>query len=260
MNRDVVKALDETLSNNQACALVTVTKSTGSSPARVGQMMLVFPNGKQVGTCGGGQIEYTLVQESVKRIKDNNSGQLKYALKDVGMSCGGSIEVFIDIHANEKHLIIVGAGHVGKVLYKLAVTAGFQITIVEDREGFATKKMYPNANIIFGDLEEELPKLDVEQSNVVIVTRGAEVDKLALQMLIDKNYRYLGLIGSKRKVLTILEKLKTEGIDAKDYENLYAPIGLAIATKDPQEIAVGILAEIILLKNEGRLEHMRLEK
>lgn len=260
MNKDVVQELKDVLEENKSCALVTVINSTGSSPARTGQMMLVYPDGTQSGTCGGGAIEYQLAQDALKAMEERKSRQVSYSLSEVQMSCGGSVEAFIDVHMNEKHLIIVGAGHVGKYLYSLARTAGFSITIVEDREAFLSEELYPDAKLVGGPLTESLKDLNVDNSNVVIVTRGHEVDGVALKMLIDTNYRYLGLIGSKRKVLTILEKLKEQGIDATKYENLYAPIGIGIAHKDPAEIAVGILAEIILLKNDGRLEHMRLEK
>lgn len=259
MNKEVLVALQASLDAHRTCALVTITESSGSSPARTGQMMLVHSDGSFLGTCGGGQIEHTLIQNAVQAIKDNESQTFSYALKDVGMACGGKVEAFIDVESNEKHLIIVGAGHVGRYVYKLAAVSGFSITIVEDRKEFANPEEYPEANIIFGDLEEVLPTLETDGANVVVVTRGGEVDILAMRHLLGKDYRYLGLIGSKRKIIKIYDALKEEGIDPTKDDRVYAPIGIGIATKDPAEIAVGILAEIIQLKNNGRLEHMRFE-
>ncbi|QVK20815.1 XdhC family protein [Mycoplasmatota bacterium] len=257
MNVDVIGKLNEAIKDNIKVAYVTLTKSTGSAPGRTGNTMLVYEDGSIVGTCGGGNVEYTMIQEALECMKNNTPKSFKYKLEDIGMVCGGEVEGFIDVMKNDKNLIIVGGGHIGSKLYSLALELGFTVTVVDDREEFANKDKYPEAKVFSGEYKNILSELTINDSYVVIVSRGHDTDYESLRSLIQRDYKYLGLIGSKRKVIKILGDLKEEGINSDDYENLYAPIGLDIARNEPAEIALSIMAEILLIKNNGTLKHMR---
>lgn len=260
MNANVINQLNNDIKNGVKVALVTVTKSSGSAPGRTGNMMLVYEDETIIGTAGGGKVEYTIIQQAVKCLQENKSETFDIVLDDIGMTCGGSMKGFIDVQTNEKQLVIVGGGHIGAILYKFALECGFSVTVIDDREEFANEERFPNARTISGDLKSILNDEVLTNKFVVVVSKGHATDYEALTTCIDEDYRYLGLIGSKKKVLGLLENLKTDGIDYEKYDNFYAPVGLDIARKDPAEIALSIMAEVLLVKNNGSLAHMRLRK
>ncbi len=259
MNNLVVSKLNEDIRLGKKVALVTVTKSTGSAPGRTGNMMLVYPDGSIIGTAGGGKVEYTIIQQALACIEKGISEDFSIVLDDIGMSCGGSMKGFVDVQMNEKQLVIIGGGHIGSKLYSFGLELGFTMTIIDDREEFANNDKYPEARTISGDLKEILKDEVLTDKYVVIVSKGHATDYEALEEIIDKDYKYLGLIGSKKKIILLLNQLKDDGKDHTKYENFYAPVGLKIARKDPAEIALGIMAEILLVKNNGSLDHMRMK-
>lgn len=260
MNDNVINLLNENIKKGQKVALVTVTNSTGSAPGRTGNMMLVYPDGSIEGTCGGGKVEYTVIQQTLQCLEKGTSETFDIKLEDIGMSCGGHMKGFIDVQMNEKQLVIIGGGHIGVKLYALGKELGFTMTVIDDREEFANEDRFPEARTVSGSLKEILKEENLTDKFVVIVSKGHVTDYEALLEVIHVDYRYLGLIGSKKKVLGLLENLKTDGIDYTEYKNFYAPVGLDIARKDPAEIAFSIMAEILLVKNNGSLNHMRLGK
>lgn len=260
MNTVVINRLNKDISEGVQVALVSVTKSTGSAPGRTGNMMLVYPDGSIVGTCGGGKVEFTIIKQAIECLNEGKSEDFSIVLEDIGMSCGGSMKGFIDVQTNEKQLVIVGGGHIGSKLYTFALELGFSITIIDDREDYSNQSRFPEARTLSGDITEIMKGESVKDKYVVLVTKGHATDYQALVEVINKDYKYLGLIGSKKKVIQLLADLKEEGHDYHDYKKLYAPVGLAIARKDPAEIALGIMAEILLVKNSGSLKHMRLDK
>ena len=260
MNTFVIDQLNKEIISGTKLALVTVTKSTGSAPGRTGNMMLVYPDGSIVGTCGGGKVEFTIIKQAVECLKTGDSSEYNIVLEDIGMSCGGQMKGFIDVQMNDKQLVIVGGGHIGSKLYSLALELGFSITLIDDREEFANELKYPKARTISGNLTDILKKETFTDKYVVLVSKGHATDYQALVEVVDKDYKYLGLIGSKKKIVGLLSNLKEDGFNYTDYDNFYAPVGLGIAKNDPAEIALGILAEILLVKNNGKADHMRLKR
>lgn len=263
MNKRLIERLNESIINNIKVAYVTVTKSTGSAPGRVGNTMLVFPDGKIEGTVGGGKVEFNVIKEAIECLENNSSKPFSYTLNDkgdIGMICGGFMEGFIDVVKNDKNLIIIGGGHIGNHLYNISNELGFNITVVDERIEFANEDRFPDAKVFSGKYNEVLKTINVKESYIVITTKGHISDYEALCEVIGKDYRYLGLIGSKRKIKALMDDAIKDGLNVENNDRLFSPIGLDIAKNDPAEIALSILAEILLIKNGGSSNHLNVKR
>lgn len=263
MNKKLINILNESIDNNLEVAYVTVTKSTGSAPGRVGNTMLVFSDGNIEGTVGGGKVEYSVIKEAMDCIKGNTSKSFSYTLSEqgeIGMICGGSMEGFIDVIKNDKNLFIIGGGHIGTFLYNIALQLGFNVTVIDERIEFANKEKFPKAVTISGEYKKVLKDLSVKDGYIVITTKGHASDYEALKEVVGKDYKYLGLIGSKRKINTLMKDAVKDKLHVLDNDRLFTPIGLDIAKNDPSEIALSIMAEILLIKNGGSLNHLNMKR
>lgn len=259
MISDTLKFVDESVAEGKRVSLVTVTSTYGSSPASVGQVIAVREDGVHVGTVGGGKTEYKIIQMAVAAIEnDEQVFHFKFNHSEEGMVCGGGMEGFGNTMGNSNTLYIFGGGHVSQSLAPIAQSAGFSVNIIEDREEL--KEYFEGVNYILSTEEEYEEKVQFKgNAYVVICTRGHSGDEFALKFSLRKNTKYTGMIGSKKKVLTTYENLKAEGFTDDEFEKVYAPIGLDIASAIPAEIAVSILAEILLVKNSGTASHKKLK-
>jgi xanthine dehydrogenase accessory factor len=256
MNQEVFAAVAEALDRGEPAALVTIVSALGSTPQRVGAKMLVFADGRIVGTIGGGCYENDAFWKAREAITNRKPQLVHYELSDdfaqeTGLICGGQMDVYIEPIEPSPELYVVGAGHVGLHLARLAHEVGFRVHVVDDREKFANKERFPTAEEV---IAEDIPAW-IERSAlpahayVVIVTRGHTNDLEALRALAPKELRYLGLIGSRAKVARIYDELARHGMKDATLEHVHAPIGLDIGAVTPQEIAVSILAELIAVKH-----------
>ncbi len=256
MNKEVFSAVAEALDRGESAALVTIVATTGSTPQRVGAKMLVFANGRTVGTIGGGCYENDAFWKAREAITARRPQLVHYELSDdfaqeTGLVCGGQMDVYIEPIEPSPELYVIGAGHVGTHLASLAQEVGFQVHVVDDREKFANRERFPSATEV---LAEDIPTWLARTSLpphafVVIVTRGHTNDLEALRGLAPRDLRYLGLIGSRAKVARIYDALRADGMDVEHLKRVHAPIGLDIGAVTPQEIAVSILAELIAVKH-----------
>jgi xanthine dehydrogenase accessory factor len=256
MNQEVFAALADALERGEAAALVTIVSTRGSTPQRVGAKMLVFGDGRIVGTIGGGCYENDAFWKARESIGHRKPALIHYELSDdfaqeTGLICGGQMDVYIEPIEPSPELYIIGAGHVGFHLARLAQEVGFRVHVVDDREKFANRERFPTATEIVVD---EIPhwlegaRLPAH-AFVVIVTRGHTNDLEAMRVLAPRDLRYLGLIGSRAKVARIYEALGADQMPAEYLLRVHAPIGLDIGAITPQEIAVSILAELIAVKH-----------
>jgi xanthine dehydrogenase accessory factor len=256
MNREVFAAVADALDRGEPAALVTIVATTGSTPQRVGAKMLVFGDGRMVGTIGGGCYENDAFWKAREAITNRRPQLVHYELNDdfaqeTGLICGGQMSVYIEPIEPSPELYVVGAGHVGFHLARLAHEVGFHVHVVDDREKFANAERFPYAAEV---VTEDIPAW-IERANlpphayVVIVTRGHTNDLEALRRLAPLELRYLGLIGSRAKVARIYEALTADHMPAAVLKQVHAPIGLDIGAVTPQEIAVSILAELIAVKH-----------
>ncbi len=235
---------------------MTIVRANGSTPQRIGAKLLVFPDGRTVGTIGGGCYENDAIGRAREVIASGKPAMVKYDLNDdfveeSGLICGGQMEVYIDPISPAPRLYIVGAGHVGFHLARAAADAGFRIHIVDDREKFANRERFPSAEaIVVDDIPGWLHRADIpSNAYVVVVTRGHTHDFDALRALAARDLRYLGLIGSRAKVVRVFEALLAEGMPPECLERAHAPIGLDIGAVTPAEIAISILAELIAVRH-----------
>ena len=239
-------------------ALATIVNVRGSIPSFETAKMLVRDDGSIVGTIGGGCVEAevwqaareVMEQEKPRTLTFNLNNNPKY---DSGLVCGGTLDVFVEPVMPVPQLYLFGAGHVSLHVYKVARLAGFGVTVIDDRDAYANRERFPEARDIYAeDFDQACAKLSLnENSYVVIVTRGHKDDMRMLRWAATTRARYLGMIGSKRKVIEIYKELEREGIPRESLDRVHAPIGLDIGAIVPEEIAVAIVAELISVRRKA---------
>jgi xanthine dehydrogenase accessory factor len=246
-------------------AVATIVNVRGSIPSFKTAKMLVRDDGSIAGTIGGGCVEAEVWQAAREVMESEKPRTMTFDLNqdpkyDTGLVCGGTLEIFVEPVLPPAELYIFGAGHVAASLYKVARIAGFDITVVDDREAFASRERFPEAQqVLAEDFEKAMAQLTPgESSYIVIVTRGHRDDMRVLRWAVQTPARYIGMIGSKRKTITIFKELQKEGLAAELFDRVHAPVGLDIGAITPEEIAVAITAELIAKRRnvERELPHM----
>jgi xanthine dehydrogenase accessory factor len=234
--------------------MATIVHTNGSIPSFESSRMLVKEDGTILGTIGGGCVEAevwaaakdVLKCEAPRKMTFNLNNEASY---DNGLICGGTLEVFVEPILPQPTLYIFGGGHVSMSLAKAAHTAGFGIGVVDDREQFANSERFPMAQEIYTTYEEAFEKLKPNASSyLVIVTRGHRDDMRVLGWAVGTEAHYIGMIGSKRKVISVYQALEREGVAPERFENVHAPVGLEIGALTPEEIAISITAELIAVR------------
>lgn len=236
-------------------ALATIVNVRGSIPSFETAKMLVRDDGSIAGTIGGGCVEAEVWQAAREVMETEKPRTLVFNLNsdpkyDSGLVCGGTLEVFVEPVLPAANLYIFGAGHVAQSLYKIARVAGFDLTVVDDREAYANRERFPEARDIYAaGFEQTMTQLAPnENSYIVIVTRGHRDDMRVLHWAVETPARYIGMIGSKRKVIAIYKELESQGVSREALLRVNAPVGLDIGAITPEEIAVAIVAEMIAVR------------
>ncbi len=246
-------------------AVATIVNVRGSVPSFETAKMLIRDDGSIVGTVGGGCVEAEVWQAAREVMENEKPRTLTFNLNqnpkyDTGLVCGGTLDIFIEPVLPPALLYVFGAGHVAHSLYKTATNAGFDVTVIDDRETYANRERFPEAkDVIAEDFDQAMARINPpENSFIVIVTRGHRDDMRVLRWAVQTGARYIGMIGSKRKTITIFRELVKEGIPEPLFERVYAPVGFDIGAITPEEIAVAITAELIAVRRkvERPLPHM----
>jgi len=239
----------------RASAIATIVECKGSSPQKRGAKMLVRDDGSTMGTLGGGCLEADVVQTAIMAVKDGTHLSVPFELteEEGGLVCGGTVVVYIEPNLLEPHLVILGAGHVGKALSKLAHFAGFRVSVADDRAEFANREHYPEAqDLVVSSFERVFDGLRVEeQAFIVVATRGHNHDLDAVKAALRTRAGYIGLLGSRRKKALLARSLEREGFSSADIARVIIPVGLDIGSVTPEEIAVSILAQIIQRRSDN---------
>ena len=250
----------------QRGALATIVHTNGSIPSYESSRMLVREDGSIAGTIGGGCVEAdvwaaakdVMQKEAPRKMVFNLNNEASY---DNGLICGGTLEVFVEPILPQPVVILFGGGHISTALAKAASAAGFGVSVVDDREAFANAERFPMAQEIFTSYEDAYEKIQPNASTyLVIVTRGHRDDMRVLAWAVRTDARYVGMIGSKRKVLSVYKALEAEGYKPDEFERVYAPMGLEIGALSPEEIAISIVAELIAVRrNAESAAHKKLK-
>ena len=242
-------------------ALATIVNVRGSIPSVMAAKMLVRDDGSIAGTVGGGCVESDVRKGAMEVMRDGKPRTFNFNLDqqpddDNGLVCGGSLQVFIEPVMPSPRLYIFGAGHVGLAVYKVANLVGFETVVADDREQYASRERFPDAQEVHsGDMDDILSSLAPSDSSyLVIATRGHRHDLRVLRWALETPARYIGMIGSGRKVLAIYRQLESEGVAPESFKRVYAPIGLDIRAATPEEIGVAITAELIALRRGCALD------
>lgn len=247
-------------------ALATIVHTNGSIPSYESSRMLVREDGSIAGTIGGGCVEAevwaaakeVMHKESPRKMVFNLNNEASY---DNGLICGGTLEVFVEPILPQPMLYLFGGGHVSMAVAKAAAAAGFGIDVVDDREAFANTERFPMAHEIYTSYENAFEKIHPNAASyLVIVTRGHKEDMRVLAWAVRTDARYLGMIGSKRKVLSVYKALENEGYKPEEFERVFAPMGLEIGALSPEEIALSIVAELVAVRrNASTAAHKKLK-
>ena len=262
----VYHALSELEKTNESAALCTVVKSEGSTPRHVGSKMLVYADGHFIGTVGGGDLEHRVMDEAWIAISEGTARTLKYSMVDPSRGdpgvCGGTVEVFVEPILPPAMVVVLGAGHVGKAVVHLAKWLGFRVAVCDDRAEFCTSEATPGADVYYPiEMGKLVDHLKINRLTYIVVTsRGSSVDVLGLPNLLETSASYIGVIGSKRRWLTTVKGLKEKGVSEEKIARVHSPMGLELNAETPEEIAVSILAEILMIKDKGTGKAMRVEK
>jgi xanthine dehydrogenase accessory factor len=239
----------------QKCALATIVQVRGSIPSFESAKLLVREDGSMMGTVGGGCVEAEVWTAAREVIESEKPRHLTFNLSqdaayDNGLICGGQLNVFVEPVIPQPRAFVFGAGHISKSLCQIASAAGFGVVVIDDRESFANRDRFPAADEVFsGEYEALFPTLEInEQSYLIIVTRGHRDDMRVLRWAVGTPARYVAMIGSKRKVLSVIKELEREGIPREKFDRIFSPMGFGIGAVTPEEIAVSVVAEMIAFR------------
>jgi xanthine dehydrogenase accessory factor len=253
--KDVLEAALRAEESGEPAALVTVVATEGSTPQKAGAKMLVYPDGRIVGTIGGGCVEAEMTWRARQAIETRKPQMASYDLTadqagEDGLVCGGRMQVFIEPVEGTPTLCLFGAGHVAQPLARMAKASGFRVEVVDDRVKFANRDRFPDADLVLvEEFSAAAPHLTLgRNSYAVVVTRGHKGDSEALEAVIGKGLRYVGLLGSRPKLVHLVAGLEEKGVALEALGEIRCPLGIEIGAVSPEEIAVSILAEMIAVR------------
>lgn len=246
----------------QRAALATIVHTNGSIPSYEASRMLIRDDGSILGTVGGGCVEAEVWAAAKEVIQSEHPRKMTFNLNheaayDSGLICGGTLEIFVEPILPQPMLYIFGGGHISAALASVAHQAGFSIGIVDDRDTFANVERFPTSSEIYTSYEDAFEKIRPNSATyIVIVTRGHKDDMRVLSWAVgtesrDFSPRYIGMIGSKRKVASVYKALEMAGVSPGKFEHVHAPVGLDIGALTPEEIAVSITAELIAVRRHA---------
>jgi len=264
MEKDIYEEIAQSRRQGARMALATIMVRKGSTPRKDAAKMLIYEDGRQSGTIGGGCIEAEVCREALEIIRSEKAKLLSFDLteedaEDSALLCGGTMEVYVEPVLPKPPLFIFGAGHIGQSVAEIAARLGFRITVADDRVKYANSERFPNVETVLVDAWDEMfRKLAIDSSSfVVIATRGHQYDLACLRHAVRTPARYIGLLGSRRKTRLLFETLQKEGVDPVEFERVYAPVGIGIGSETPEEIAVSIAAEIIAVRKRVDVRRLK---
>lgn len=235
----------------------TVVRTRGSVPRRPGAKMIVRADGSIEGTVGGGEMEGRVVRDALAALRDHAPRLVRYELVDPRAGdpgvCGGEVEIFVEPIEPLPTVLVVGGGHVGRAIVHLAKWLGFRVVLADDRPEYCTPEAVPGADEYIAKPTSELVRTFpfTPSTCILLPTRGVPVDVDSLPHLLDVPHAYLGVIGSRRRWATAVKQLQERGVPRAKLERIHAPMGLELNAETPEEIALSVLAEIVMQRRQG---------
>jgi xanthine dehydrogenase accessory factor len=257
--REIAQALLSVLASGQPGALATVVRVRGSTPQQPGARLLLRADGSTLGTVGGGAIERVVLEALAKTLQTGRGEFISKDLGyDLGMCCGGRMEVLIEPVLAAPRLWLLGAGHVAHALAPIAQSIGFDVGVIDEREELNTEQRFAGCQRFVRDAVEFLKQQPMgPQDWLLIVTHDHPLDEQLLELATRQNPRYIGLVGSRRKLYRFVERYAARGRALQNLERVYAPVGLDLGAVSPAEIAVSIAAELVALRHGKPVPHLR---
>ena len=251
----IYNEIQASLKHGERIAVATVVKTIGAAPCGLGTKLLVHADGSTSGSLSGAKVDAQAVQEAMQALREGHSHLVHIHLdadQAVG-SCGATLELFIEVLYPEPRLIIAGAGYVAQALARLATSLDFRIVVVDDRRDLADPQVFgEKIQLAFGDIPQTIRELEPDEASwIVIVTRGHHLDKDALRAALETHARYVGMIGSPGKIKKIFRDLLEDGITRERLAQVHSPIGLDLGAETPDEIALSIAAEMLMLRKSA---------
>ncbi|MEZ3435091.1 MAG: XdhC/CoxI family protein [Lachnospiraceae bacterium] len=259
---EIVKEQMRAYEEGKSCAVVTIVEADGSTPRSKGKM-IVYTDGSTKGTIGGGAVELLAIRDARECIRKGENLAKTYDLNspssETGMTCGGCMTVLIEAFAARPLLVVCGAGHVGGAVLHLASFVGFDTLLIDDREeaAIADKIALADRFVRVKGFEEEVAAMDIRpDAYYLIATHGHSFDGEALAAILTKEAKYIGMIGSSKKIEALFGRLKEKGFTQEQLDKVYTPVGLDLGGETPEEIAVAVIAEVMAVKYGHTGEHL----
>ena len=263
MDPEFFQRLAALSASGESFVLVTVVGVEGSAPRTIGTRMAVREDGSIIGTIGGGRLEERVREEACELLGSAETRRIELRLgPDLGMCCGGVVEVLLEPQEGAFRLFIFGGGHVARPLAEFASRVAFSVAVNDDRPDFATRERFPSAvTVSCDDHRDHVRDLQTTSRDfVVVVTHDHRSDEAILAELVERDLAYLGVIGSRSKVRKFRLRLKAAGVSTEALDRVHAPIGLDIGAETPEEIAVAIVAHLVQVRSgSGSGEPMGLD-
>ncbi len=255
---DIYAEIAKLRKEGRRAALATIIQVQGSIPSYESSKILIRDDGSIVGTVGGGCVEAEVWAVAQDVMREEKPRRLHFNLNehpesDAGLVCGGSLDIFIEPILATPGLYLFGGGHVSLAISRIAEIAGFETIVVDDRAAFASRERFPGALQLYAAPWEEIfPQLHPNNfSHIVIATRGHKGDLGCLRWAVESAARYVGMVGSRRKVAEFFKILEREGVPAERLARVHSPVGLDIGALTPEEIAVSVVAEMIAVRRNA---------
>lgn len=247
---DILAQLQAAVAAGEAVAVATIVETSRSVPRHAGSKMLVFGDGRAIGTIGGGEVEHRIIESARAAISTGAASLTTYELVDPAQGdagiCGGAMTVFVEPYLAKPKLVVVGCGHVGKAVIELGSWMGFDVIALDDRADLPPDNTARASRFVCGGVDDLLAATTIDSTtSIVVVSRNLGVDLATLPGLLGTSAGYIGMMGSQRRARTTLDRLADNGVASSELKRICAPIGVEIGAESPEEIAVSIMAEVV---------------
>ncbi len=264
LRQSVAEIASLKLDRREPAVLLTVVKTDPGSALKLGHKSIFSAVGRQTVSFGGGELESAILNDAAEALEHRRHSARYYRVNGSSSTRRDpeAIGIYFEALIPRDHLIIVGAGHIGVAVSSIAARVGFEVTVIDDRSDYANRERFPEVDrVVAKGIEPALSEIDIDDTTyVVLVTRAHAFDEIALRLVLDSNARYIGMIGSTRRVLVVYRRLVSEGFTPESLSKVYAPIGLDFGASTPDEIGLAIVAELIAVKRAGKARSMRLQE